>query len=810
MKRHFLSFLVFSTLGLTAFGQTHLSGSVLDAAGQPLADASVLLLNARDSSLVKGAVGDGLGHYAFENVRAGRYRLSASRVGYAPVLSEPVEVGEAAPAALPPLTLRERAGELDGATVTAKKPFVEQRIDRTVVNVANSIIASGSTALEVLEKAPGVTVDRQNDAVQLRGREGVIVLIDGRQTYLSMPDLVALLRSTPSDNIERIELITNPSARYDAAGNAGLIDIRLKKNNRAADRTVGTNGSASLAGGSGRYGRSRGSLQVNHRTARFNLFGSYSANRGGNYWDFDLRRHQADGDARNRIDQLSYIRFWERGQNAKVGLDYFLGKNTTVGLVWTGFWSSKREQSPAYASFRRAETGPAYLETLADKALDDRLSNQVANLNLQHTFGKTGKQLTADFDLGHFTRTYTNSLTTRTLFPTTPPQPVTGLFTRLPATIDIRTGKVDYSQPLPEGWKLEAGLKSSRVFSDNDLSLNQGLAGDLQRDDSLSNHFRYTERVSAGYLNFSGKVWGKTDLQLGLRVEHTHSDAHSLNLGTRVVRDYVNLFPTLFVSRPLNDRHTLTASYGYRIDRPNYQNLNPARSYLDPYAFASGNAYLKPQYTHALELKHGYRGKMFTSLGANLTNEFIFFIIQPVTGNTTERVPENFGRSDSYNLTVSFPVTLTPRWSVQTTMMGTYGQFRFTYLGTAGLVRQVSGRLNASSALTLSRGWTAEATGWLNTPGVYAIFHAPWLGTLDLGVQKSLGAHWKAKLSVQDVLHTNRILGTIRTPEFYSDVRIRMDTRVAMLNLSYAFGNQQLKAARQRRTASDDETRRAD
>lgn len=804
MKRlfFFLSSLLF--LNFSASAQAHLSGSVLDGTGQPLADASVLLLDARDSSLVKGALGDGRGRYAFENVRAGRYRLSASRVGYAPVLSEPVEVSEAAPAALPPLTLTERAGELDGATVTAKKPFVEQKLDRTIVNVAGSIIASGSTALEVLEKAPGVTVDRQNDAIQLRGREGVIVLIDGRQTYLSMADVVALLRSTPSDNIDRLELVTNPSARYDAAGNAGLIDIRLKQNNN-----VGTNGSASLAGGTGRYGRSRGSLQVNHRTARLNLFGSYSANRGGNYWDFDLRRDQADGEARNLVDQLSYIRFWERGQNAKVGLDWFFGKNTTVGVVCTGFWSNLREQSPAYAWFRRQEGGPVYLHTLADKALKNSLSNQVANLNVQHTFGKTGKQLTADLDFGHFSRLFTNALTTRTLLPTVPPQPTTGLFTRMPATIDILTGKVDYSQPLPGGWKLEAGAKSASVFSDNDLTLLQGLAENLQRDDSLSNHFRYTEQVNAAYAMVAGKLGGKTEVQAGLRVEHTHSDAHSLNLGTRVVRDYVNLFPTLFVSRPLNDRHTLTASYGYRIDRPVYQYLNPARSYLDPYAFSRGNPYLRPQYTHALELKHGYRNKVFTSLGANLTDEFIFFIIQPVTGNTTERVPENFGRSDSYNLTVSFPVTLTPRWSAQATFVGTYGQFRFTYLGVSRRVEQVMGRLTASSALTLGRGWSAEATGWLATPAVYAVFRSPWLGTLDLGVQKSFGPQWKVKLSVQDVFHTNQILGWLRTPEFRFEHRIRMDTRVAMLNLSYAFGNQQLKAARQRRTASEDETRRA-
>lgn len=801
MKKQFPLLLLF--LPATVQAQTSLSGAIHDVSGKPLPYVSVALLDARDSSVAKGTASDGHGFFSFEKVRAGQYLVRASAVGFQKSHSAPVDV-YSQPVVVPTLVLTADSRQLAEVQVTGKKPFVEQRLDRTIVNVAQSIVASGSTALEVLEKSPGVTVDRQNDGIQFRGREGVIVLIDGRQTYLSMADVVALLRNMPSDNIDRIELISNPSSRYDAAGNAGLIDIRLKKNNQ-----VGTNGSLSLAAGSGRYGRSRGSVQVNHRTPKLNLFGNYSASRGGNYWNFDLNRNQTDGDARNLIEQWSYIRVWERGQNAKAGLDYSVGKNTTVGIIWTGFWSKLWERSPAYAWFRRSETAPVYLETLADKTINNRLTNQILNLNVQHQFGKTGKQLTADVDLGHFARVFTNSLNNRTLLPAEPPQPITGLFTRLPATIDVRTGKVDYSQPLSGDWKLEAGLKSGWVYSNNDLTLNQGLAGNLQRDDSLSNHFRYTERVDAGYLTVSGKLPGKTELQLGLRAENTHSDAHSLTLDHRVVRRYLNLFPSVFVSRPLGEAHTLTASYSYRIDRPNYQFLNPARGYLDPYAYSSGNPYLTPQYTHALELKHGFRNKVFTSVSANLISDYIFFVIRPVTGNTSERVPQNFGRAENYNLTLSFPLTLAKGWTTQMTLLGTYGQFQFTYLDVRPQVQQVSGRLNASSALTLGRGWTAEATGWLNTPAVYAIFRTPWLGTLDLGVQKSLGSQWKARLSVQDVFLTNQIIGWMRTPEFQFKHHIRRDTRIAMFNLTYAFGNQQLKAARQRRTASEDETRRA-
>lgn len=316
-----------------SWAQTTLSGAVRDGAGKPLPFASVALLNARDSSLTKGTASDGQGAYTFENVRAGQYLVRATAVGYQKTHSTILDV-TTSPINAPTLALPDATGKLAEVQVTAKKPFVEQQLDRMVVNVANSIVGSGSTALEVLEKAPGVTVDYQNEKLQLRGKDGVIVQIDGKQTYLSAQDVIALLRSMSSDNIDKIELITNPSAKYDAAGNSGIINIRLKKN-----AAVGTNGTASIAGGSGRFDRERGSLQLNHRTQKLNLFGSYSLNRGGNYWDFQFDRTQADPSAsdasrQNRVNQYTYLIFRDLGQNAKAGAGFLANQihNHWLGL----------------------------------------------------------------------------------------------------------------------------------------------------------------------------------------------------------------------------------------------------------------------------------------------------------------------------------------------------------------------------------------------------------------------------------------------------------------------------------------------
>lgn len=376
--------IICSSISNSCLAQSNLSGIITDNASKAIVNANVLLLTAKDSSLVKGSVTNAAGYFKIDNVRSGNYLVVVSGIGHKQTFSPVFSVIPAEKEVqIPVLILAAESKQLKEVTVMAKRPFVEQKIDRTIVNVANSIIASGSTALEVLEKAPGVIIDRQNDQISLRGKEGVIVQIDGKQTFMPMTDVVALLRNMPSDNIDRIELITNPSAKYDAAGNAGIIDIRLKKNN-----DIGTNGSVSVTGGSGRYARKRASMQINHRIAKVNLFGNYSVYQDGSYWDFDIKRKQIDGSQQNIINSLSFIRFKNNGQNFKAGMDYFINKRTTIGMVWTTFWNKLNESSPAHALFQKQETSPVYLHTLSDKTISSRSSNHLGNFNIQHKFSK--------------------------------------------------------------------------------------------------------------------------------------------------------------------------------------------------------------------------------------------------------------------------------------------------------------------------------------------------------------------------------------------------------------------------------------
>ena len=355
---------------------------------------------------------------------------------------------------------------------------------------------------------------------------------------------------------------------------------------------------------------------------------------------------------------------------------------------------------------------------------------------------------------------------------------------------------------------MEAGVKYADVNSINDIELQTGDKEKLVLDPNLSSHFEYRERVNAGYVNLSGKI--KTvDIQAGLRAEHTHS-VGSLSVPNQTkTRDYLNWFPSFFVSKPISAKQTLLLSYSYRIDRPNYQKLNPARGFIDLYAYSQGNIGLVPQYTHAVELRYALKSGFFASLAANYITDLTLDINYVIEGNKVVRLNQNMGNSQGYVVTLGLPITVAKSWQAQASLLGFYDQFQFEYEEKKLSAKNVAARLNFNNGFVLGRGWTAELNGWVNSPRVNTIMEIPWLSNVDVGVQKSVSQKMKLKLSLQNVFFTPVVKNIIRSVNSYQTGLLQMDTRILLLNLTYAFGNQKVKAARQRRTGAEDESRRA-
>ncbi|MDQ3395119.1 MAG: outer membrane beta-barrel protein [Bacteroidota bacterium] len=789
--------------------QGKIEGTLKDASGKPLEFVNVMLLSSTDSALVKGAASDAHGKYIIENVAEGKYVIAASQVGFEKAFSDIFSINQNQTIVkMPVLTLKEDVKLLSEITVETTKPFIEQEIDKMVINVENSIVSSGNNALEVLEKAPGVTIDRQNEQIQLKGKQGVIVLINGKQTYLSGQDLTNLLKSTSSESIEKIEIITNPSSKYDAAGNSGIINIKMKKNNN-----FGTNGSATVGAGYGRFGKKNASIMLNHRAGKINTFGNYSYFNGKSFQSNEISRVIPYDGTVTYFDQESYRPNQFIGNNFRGGIDYFASSKSTFGFLVTGFANNWEQFDAENRSVLRNESGDKILKPITNVAIDDKRSNITGNLNYKYDFNDKGQELTVDLDYSRYDGNSFNNLVTEYYdAQNNTAQPAEEIRNFMPSNINIWAIKSDYTLPLEGGAKLEAGIKSSYINSDNDLIFENYIENGWYLDESKSNHFKYEENINAAYANYGGKINDKTTYQMGLRLEQTYSKGHSITLNETVERNYINLFPTLFLSRNIDSSNVVNLSYSRRIDRPNYQDLNPFVFYLDPYTYQKGNPFLQPQLTHSMQLTHMFKNKLNTTLGYSRTTDVIMGEVpgQIPEENITFVTTENLASQDNINLTISYPLKVANWWNIQNNLNVFYNQYNSTYLDGPFNMEIVAWNAYIANNFILGKGFTAELAGWYNSKNIYGFFVSEPMGAFSVGLQKTMfDKKLTVKVNVNDPLFLNRFRGSANYQDIKLDVLSRWESRVARLSLTYNFGNQNVKGARQRSTGTEAERNRA-
>jgi Outer membrane receptor proteins, mostly Fe transport len=431
------------------------SGVVKDQQGKALEKSSVSLLRANDSSVVKLAVTGDNGSYSFY-VEPRSYLVSASHVGHKTTYSAVFEVS--GDVKVPDITLSTASGSLSEVTVTAQRPLVEVRADKTIVNVEGTINAVGNDALELLRRSPGVTIDK-DDNVSLAGKNGVQVFIDGKPSPLSGSDLANYLKSMQSTQIESIEIITNPSAKYEAAGNAGIINIRLKKN-----KSLGTNGSVSAGYVQGTYAKYTTGLNLNHRNKKINLFGNYNYNNGKYLMRFDMRREQFD----TLFEQNNRMVFKNNTHGYKAGIDYFINAKSTIGAVVNGNVANNDFNTSGPMYFTYMPTGQLNRILQATNSNDMDRKNMNTNLNYRYAVSG-GKELNIDADYGFF-RIRSNQYQPNFYYL---PDGVTEISRVIynmlsPTDIDLFALKADYEQNF-KGGRLGIGGKAGYVRTDNDF-----------------------------------------------------------------------------------------------------------------------------------------------------------------------------------------------------------------------------------------------------------------------------------------------------------------------------------------------------
>ena len=780
----------------------------------PVENATAALLKSNGKQLVKSALADKNGQVFFDNIAAGTYRIKISAIGFEDKITDSILISDAGNTIeLPAVVLEHKpSSELKGVTVSAKKPFVQRLNDRLIVNVDNSVVNAGSSAFEVLERSPGVTIDN-NDNVALRGKQGVIIMIDGKPSPMTGADLVNYLRGLPSNSIDRIEIITNPSSKYDAAGNSGIIDIRLKK-----DQRMGTNGTFNIGYGQGVYPKANAGISLNHRNKKLNLFGSYNYGyrKGLNRLYLD-RNFYNNGIFSGSDLKDNFARMPFNSNNVRMGADYYASKKTIVGVVLSGNLNAVNRRSDNSSIVFDNQHDPSFTFNTLARNNDDN-NNFTGNINLKHTFDSSRKELTADLDYGIYNSRSTSRTSTQyNKIGGGSQQPDYILDGRQKGNLNFTTAKVDYVNPLKNNASFELGLKTSFVSTDNDARFFDASNGTPVVDAGKTNHFLYDENNNAAYVNFK-KDFKKWDMQLGLRAEQTNVKTYQEIGKVSWDSNYLQLFPTAFFNYKLKEDQTIGLSVSRRIDRPGYSQLNPFLFLIDVTTYATGNPGLLPQFTWAYEINYTVKKINFSlsySHTKNNQNVVIaryndLFPQNPQDSNVTVQIPVNISNSQYVGLSVAAPVKVTKWWNMINNADIFYNHFNGNLAGTKLNNGKPAIDLRVNNSFTLKNGWATELNGVFNSGGQYGFMVSKPQWGISAGVQKTiLAGKGTVRFNITDIFWTNLPRATITYDNYIEKWNAKRESRVANISFSYRFGKKTVAGARRRTTGSEEERQRA-
>jgi iron complex outermembrane receptor protein len=747
--------------------------------------ATISLLRARDSATVKLAVSSRDGRYDFEKITLGKYLIVVNAVGYRKVFSQVIDITAQQPSVqLPGIALMPLDKELAAVTVTAKRPLLEQRIDRTIVNVDASITNAGTSALEVLEKSPGITVDSDGN-ISLKGKQGVMIMVDGRPTQLNGADLANLLRNMSSTQLDQIEIMTNPPSRYDASGTSGVINIKTKKN-----ITAGSNGSVSLAYSQGRYPKTNEGFNYNYREGKINLFTNLSHNYQKRFQTLTIDRNIFNGNTgsvEKIFSQEANRVIKGNTYNAKLGADFFASKKTTVGAVVNIGYRNALADNPntthiANASKVLESTTRALVNT------DAQWNSFSANLNFRKVLGNKNKEITADIDFLKYGTDNTlfmeNAYADAAGNPLLKADTILGL---LPQDIHVYSARIDYLHPLKNNARFEAGIKSSLVRTDNNANYDSIQFGKLVHDFNRSNHFIYEENINAAYVNLNASLSKKITAQFGLRMENTNAKGIQRTTGETFDRHYTQLFPTAYFQYKAGDNNNIGLNFGRRVLRPGYQGLNPFIRFIDRYTYGQGNPNLKPALSSNIELTHTWKNRVTTTL--NFTN--VKDIIQEVVyqkGQEAYDMPANVASLNQIGIAVNAANTITPWWKSNININLSHVRYQGILTDTEIDQSATNFVLNGTQQFKLGKSLNAELngayrSGWLE--GVRRIQPVGMVGAgISLLVLKGQGT---LRLTARDIFFTQRLHGKAQYGNVDFAIGQVSDTRIVTVGFTYSF-----------------------
>jgi len=785
-----------STFANTEVFSGTVKGKVLDEYNQPVEFATATLLDPKSKQVIKGEVSNEKGEFIINKVNKGDYILSVSMVGYQRNDQYQIVMDNKNNMIEKSIVLKESTQQLKDVVIVGRKEFIEQDVDKLVINPEVSITAASENVYEILRKLPGVNIDN-SDNISLKGLQGVKVLIDDKPTYVSATQLASLLKGMQGKNVDKIEIIENPSARYDAEGNSGIINIKTK-HNKAPGFNGSVNGGISVAS---KFGWN-GGLDLNAKAGKFNLYGNFSNYNWAGINGMIASRKFTSTELEGAYQLINNDGTYNgTSQNYKIGMDYNLAKNHVISALIRGNTGSNSHIENNTTSFTdKFKNVDSILVT--NSTSENKWRNETYNLNYKWDIDSLGQSLSFDVDYALFGFKSPNNQNGKYLSAQgNDLNNAITVATNQGNDINIYTAKLDYILPVSKKLTLESGLKASSVNTDSRIDM----VGFLNQND----HFVYDENIQAAYINARTQL-KNTTLQAGLRLENTISKGTSIVTNQVNDTNYLKLFPSFFVQQKLNDKHSLNLKYSYRIGRPNYHSLNPFRWMVDPYTYNQGNPNLKPQFTHSAGIGHNFKNALISNLSVNYTTAMFTEIIrQDDASKTVYQTMENVNNSLDLSLSETAQFQPFKWWQLNGTVTGIYKSI-LLYSNSVEPITRTTIVANMSNIFKLPYKIDMEVSGRYSSEQLISNIIIRPRSSVDVGFQRCiLNNQGTLKVAVSDIFNKASGGAYANYGNVNIDVLNKWDSRKLNISFNYRFGKNDFKTRANRSTASSEEQNRS-
>lgn len=808
MKTVLLSAFFLATNSLTSIaGPGILTGKITDQNNEPIFWANVTIQSQTDSATFSVNLTDSA-TFELNSLPQGVYHIQVNAAGFETYISPSFNFNTYHH--LNPIQLKEQSDILDEVIVIDRKNALNLSAGKTVVNVDQSIVGAGSSIFDVLKTAPNVTVD-MNDRISIKGNQSATILIDGKPSSVSGEDLANLLRSIPADAVDQLEIITHTGASQDAANAGGVINIKTKRG-----KYKGWNGSGAANLGQGKYEKYGASVNVNFKNDRLSFYTNYAYNFKYFYNHLVLDRSFLSTDASDFGRQLfmykqdNFALYDINNHLVNLGANLKLATATTIGVAATFNANVMHPSINSTSSALDENSNTLYLfDTKGNHK--NNLSNFSYNANLSHLLDEKGQRLNLDLDYARF-ESQSNQMFATHYTPVNPAIIMEDYLLKsdMSGYTDIAALKIDYSKPINKTNNLDIGLKISHAVSDNRPQFFEWNNNQYELDLKRSNHFVYDEYIYAAYAT-SNIQYRKWKHNLGVRWEYTRASWEQKAYGTKFHNAYHNFFPSLSSEYTVTDKHQLALQLSRSIERPNYQQLNPFKYFVDRTTYREGNPYLQPSFYNSVQLNHIFNHSFSTSLSYGESRDYIAGLMQPseVEDSVTVQTSRNLDKMIYVGLMGTYAPKLTNWWYNNTSIEIYQARYKGNLANTPINAARPTFNITMSNQIILPKGLTAELSGQYRHKELYSYLDLKESWALNLGLQKKvLNDKATLRVNVQDIFHRSYPRATTEYAGYLEQFTAERETRIATISFTYRFGNQS-NAPRKRTSGAEEEMRRA-